>query len=279
MGLRRRVPGGGVFALASAMVVLALAPPAVAGAATSSGLAPAPGISPPGANDWSCKPTARRPVPVILVHGTFGDMTVSWNALSPLLKADGFCVFALDYGDRATAPMEQSADQLAAFAARVLSATGAAKVSFVGHSQGGSLSRLTVRYRGLLNRTEDVVGLAPSSHGTTNPFALPAGVLFCPACLDQMAGSPEMQHLNAPPEAPAPFDWTVVSTRYDEVVTPYRSQALSGSTVTNVVLQDRCRLDLTDHLGIIYDPAALAWTRDALRRDGPADAAFRPACV
>jgi triacylglycerol lipase len=71
----------------------------------------------------------------------------------------------------------------------------------------------------------------------------------------------------------------VVSTRYDEVVTPYRSQALSGSTVTNVVLQDRCRLDLTDHLGIIYDPAALAWTRDALRRDGPADPAFRPACV
>src|SRR5215212_455181 len=111
MGLRRRVPGARVIALAAAMVVLALALPPVAGAATSSGLAPAPGISPPGANDWSCQPTARRPVPVILVHGTFGDMTVSWNALSPLLKADGFCVFALDYGDRATAPMEQSADQ------------------------------------------------------------------------------------------------------------------------------------------------------------------------
>ena len=175
--------------------------------------------------------------------------------------------------------MEQSADELAAFAGRVLSATGAAKVSFVGHSQGGSLSRLAVRYRGLLGRTEDVVGLAPSSHGTTNPLALPAGVLFCPACLDQLAGSAEMQHLNAPPEAPTAVDWTVVSTRYDEVVTPYRSQALAGSTATNVVLQDRCRLDVTDHLGIIYDPAALQWTLDALRRAGPADPAFRPACV
>src|SRR4051812_36162781 len=144
MSLRRRVPGVRVFALVAAIVVLALAPPAGAGAATRAALGPAPGISPPGANDWSCRPTARRPVPVILVHGTFGDMTVSWNALSPLLKADGFCVFALDYGDRATAPMEQSADELAAFAARVLSATGAARVSFVGHSQGGSLSRLTV---------------------------------------------------------------------------------------------------------------------------------------
>jgi pimeloyl-ACP methyl ester carboxylesterase len=268
MGLPRRVPGARALAL-----------PAGAGAATGTGLAPVPGISPPGANDWSCRPTARRPVPVVLVHGTFGDMTVSWNALSPLLKADGFCVFALDYGDRATAPMEQSADEVAAFAQRVLAATGAAKVSFVGHSQGGSLSRLVVRYRGLRDRTEDVVGLAPSSHGTTNPLAPPAGVLFCPACLDQVAGSPEMQHLNAPPEAPPAVDWTVVSTRYDEVVTPYRSQALAGPTVTNVVLQDRCRLDLTDHLGIVYDAAALQWTRNALRRDGPADPAFRPACI
>src|SRR4051794_37869592 len=203
MGLRRRVRGARAIAAAATMlVVVLLGLPAGAGAAAGAGLAPVPGISPPGANDWSCRPTARRPVPVILVHGTFGDMTVSWNALSPLLKADGFCVFALDYGDRATAPMEGSADELAAFARRVLSATGAAKVSFVGHSQGGSLSRLTVRYRALLDRTEDVVGLAPSSHGTTNPFAPPAGTLGCGACTDQVAGSPLMQKLNAPPRRP-----------------------------------------------------------------------------
>src|SRR5437879_8419484 len=45
-----------------------------------------PGISPPGANDWSCRPTALHPYPVVLVHGTFGDMTVSWNLISPVLK-------------------------------------------------------------------------------------------------------------------------------------------------------------------------------------------------
>ena len=91
--------------------------------------AQAPGISPPGANDWSCHPSAAHPYPVVLVHGTFGDMTVSWNLISPKLKADGYCVFALDYGDRATGPIEQSAAQLRDFVNRVLAATGAKRVS------------------------------------------------------------------------------------------------------------------------------------------------------
>src|SRR5581483_570808 len=43
-----------------------------------------PGASPPGSNDFGCKPTATHPYPVVLVHGTFGDMTDSWQALSPL---------------------------------------------------------------------------------------------------------------------------------------------------------------------------------------------------
>ena len=118
----------------------------------------------------------------------------------------------------------------------MLAQTGAAKVSFVGHSQGGSLSRYVAKDKGLLAQTDDIVGLAPSSHGTTQPLAGPAAFLGCAACGDQAAGSPFMHALNAPPEAPGPVSYTVVSTRYDEVVTPYQSQALSGDSVTNVVL-------------------------------------------
>ena len=77
-----------------------------------------------------------------------------------------------------------------------------------------------------------------------------------------------MKKLNAGEEAPPPPSYTVVSTAYDEVVTPYKSQALTGAT--NVVLQDRCPEDVTDHVGIIYDPIALQWTLERARpRPGP----------
>jgi triacylglycerol lipase len=236
--------------------------------------APASAQAPPGANDFSCRSTAH-PVPVILVHGTFGDMTVSWNLVSPALQAAGYCVFALDLVRRGMAPIDRSADKLAAFVDEVLQRTGAAQVSLVGHSQGGMLGRYVAKSRGKLGVIDDIVGLAPSSHGTTNPLAPGAGFI-CPACAEQAAGSDFMRRVNEPPEAPPPPSYTVISTRHDQVVTPYRSQALEGAT--NVVLQDRCPEDVVDHVGIIYDPIALQWTLDALGRPGPADPAFVPTC-
>jgi triacylglycerol lipase len=107
-----------------------------------------PGISPPGANDWTCRPTPLHPYPVVLVHGTFGDMTISWNLISPVLKADGYCVFALDYGDRGTGRIEDSAAELSAFIQQVLGATGASRVSIVGHSQGGMMPRYYIKFLG-----------------------------------------------------------------------------------------------------------------------------------
>src|SRR4051812_25255634 len=56
-----------------------------------------PTASPPGANE-ACAPSAAHPRPVVLVHGTFADMSNSWQALSPLLHNRGYCVFALNYG-------------------------------------------------------------------------------------------------------------------------------------------------------------------------------------
>jgi pimeloyl-ACP methyl ester carboxylesterase len=256
--------------LALVLVLLAAAP---AGAQ-------APGIPPAGANDPNCKPAAAHPSPVILVHGTFADMTVSWNSLAPALESRGFCVWALDYGRRGTRPIDESASELNDFILKVLATTGAAKVSLVGHSQGGMLARYVAVRRGRLNVVEDIVGLAPSSHGTTSPLAGPAGGFGCPACADQVAGSPFMRKVNEPPpEAPGPAWYTVVTTTHDEVVTPYRSQALAGDHATNVILQDKCPADPTEHVGIIYDPVAIQWTVNALERPGAANPRFVPDCT
>ena len=177
--------------------------------------------------------------------------------------------------------MEQSADQLAAFARRVLSATGAAKVSFVGHSQGGiALAARPCATAGCWAGREDVVGLAPSSHGTTNPLALPAGRPLLPGL--RWTSWPARRRCSTSTRRrrrPAAVDWTVVSTRYDEVVTPYRSQALAGvdrhERRAPGPLPPRRHRPPRDHLR----PRGAAVDARRLRRAGPADPAFRPACV
>ena len=255
--------------LALVLLLLAAAPAA----------AQAPGIPPAGANDPDCKPAAAHPYPVILVHGTFGDMTVSWNTLAPALQSRGFCVWALDYGDRGTGPIEDSASELSDFILTVLATTDAAKVSLVGHSQGGMLARYVAVRRGRLGVVDDIVGLAPSSHGTTTPLAGPAGGFGCTACAEQAAGSAFMRKVNEPPpEAPEPAWYTVVSTTHDEVVTPYQSQALAGDRATNVVLQDKCPSDPFEHVTIVGDPVAIQWTVNALERPGAANPRFVPDC-
>jgi triacylglycerol lipase len=240
----------------------------------------APGIPPPGANNPACEPAAAHPYPVILVHGTFGDMTVSWNTIAPALEARGYCVWALDYGKRGTGDIDRSADQLVAFIAKVRSITGAAKVSMIGHSQGGMLARYVTVRRGLLDVVDDIVGYAPSSHGTTNPLAGPAGLFGCTACRQQQAGSAFMRKVNEPPpEAPGPAWYTTLTTIHDEVVTPYRSQALAGDHATNVILQDKCPGDFFEHVTLVGDPVALQWAVDALEQPGAADPGFRPDCT
>jgi triacylglycerol lipase len=266
---------GLVVLLAAVAAALAYAP-----ATTAASPYLAPGISPPGANDWSCRPTAAHPYPVVLVHGTFGDMTVSWNLISPRLKRDGYCVFALDYGRRGTDPIERSAAELRAFVDRVLAATGARRVSLVGHSQGGMMPRYYLKFLGGVGKVDDLIGLSPSNHGTTNPGALLLdGARLCDSCGQQAAGSAFLTSLNAGDETPGDVSYTVVQTRYDEVVIPYTSAFLSGANTTNVPLQARCPLDVSEHLSIIYDAVALRWVRNALARPGPADPAFRPSCL
>ena len=250
-----------------------------------------PGAPPPGSNDWSCKPTSAHPYPVVLVHGTFANMTDSWQAASPLLANNGYCVFALDYGGAPGSPIqgygriEDSAAQLGAFVDRVRAATGVSKVDIVGHSQGGMMPRYYLRFLGGAAKVHTLVGLSPSNHGT-DLFGLvallplfPGGSSFltslCAACTEQTAGSAFLQRLNSGGDTVAGVNYTVIQTRYDEVVTPYRSAFLSGSRVTNVVVQDSCFLDFTDHLGIIYDRIAL---RDVLNALDPSHA-VRPPCT
>ncbi|MFF7730208.1 alpha/beta fold hydrolase [Streptomyces sp. NPDC008001] len=238
-------------------------------------------IPPKGANDWSCKPDSAHPEPVVLVNGTFKLMGENWAALSPKLKEAGYCVFAFNYGSMETVQIPKAAEELRDFVEAVRGATGAKKVDIVGHSQGGMMPRYYVKFLGGADKVDDLVGIVPSNHGTKNPLAIAAGATFCPSCEDQRWGSSFLQKLNAGEEAPAGPDYTVVSTRYDEVVIPYTSALLNGPAerVTNVVLQDKCKFDPFMHDQATKDPVVAQWVLNALGRKGPADPAFHPQCI
>ena len=269
-----------VVLVASLVGALGLGVAAPAQAQSLRAESPPPTIPAAGANDWSCQPTEAHPSPVVIVHGTFGDSKSLLDRLSWSMHTAGYCVFALDYGNRATGPIERSAEQLKDFVSRVLAATGAAKVSMVGHSQGGMMPRYYIKFLGGADNVDDLVGLAPSNHGTSNPLLLTPGLEYlCPACLQQKTGSEFLRHLNADDETPGPVSYTNIVTRYDEVVLPYTSGYLVGDNTTNIKLQDKCRYDVADHLYIPMDGPAIRLVLDALGRSGPADPAFQPSCA
>ena len=233
-----------------------------------------------GLNDWSCRPSAAHPEPIVVVHGTFGDSRNLLQRLEGTLSSSGYCVFALDYGDRATGPIEDSAAQLKTYVDKVLAATGASKVSMVGHSQGGMMPRYYIRFLGGASKVDDLVGLSPSNHGTSQPVLLVPGVgQLCPSCLQQQTGSAFLQHLNAGDETPGDVSYTNIVTTHDEVVLPYTSGYLTGDHVTNITLQAKCPLDPSDHLLIPSSGAAIRLVLDALGRPGPADPSYRPSCL
>ena len=141
------------------------------------------------------------------------------------------------------------------------------------------MPRYYLKFLGGATKVDDLIGLSPSSHGTTTPLA--PLVPDCLACQQQVAGSPFLRTLNAGDRRRPPVDYTVIETKYDEVVTPYSSEFLPGPTarVTNVLLQDVCPADVVEHVGMIVNSPALQIVLNALGRPGPADPRFRPSCT
>jgi len=227
-----------------------------------------PDSNAPGTNDWTCKPTAAHPNPVVLVHGTGGNRSTNWQTYGPLLKNNGYCVFALTYGATMPLPypgavggfadMRVSAQELKTFVNRVLAATRARKVDLIGHSQGTLMPNYYVKYLGGAAKVDKYISLAPVWNGTQlaslitvirNVFGLSAEMTpVCVACAQFAPGSEFMNQIRAGGTAAPGVTYTNIMTRYDELVLPYTSGRAPG--MKNVVIQDRCGLDFSDHLEI-----------------------------
>jgi pimeloyl-ACP methyl ester carboxylesterase len=265
------------FALVGiACLAAVLASPATGRAAT----APSSGF-----NDWSCLPSAAHPQPVVLLHGLGGDGPGNFATLGPYLASAGYCVYAPTYGEAipgipvgGITPIPQSATEIDTYLGQVLAATGATQLDLVGHSEGAFQALYGPKFvpgeAGIIKR---VVALAPPTHGTT--FAnlvtigddlagsLLTGVIIaagCPACSELVTGSSLVNSLDTNPIAQPGIVYTIIASTHDELVTPYGTEFVSASNVTNETVQALCPLDPVGHVGLAYDTDVAQLVRNAL---------------
>lgn len=239
-----------------------------------------PGLVPQGADDFSCKPTAAHPHPVVLVNGAFESEYINWSRMAPLLKADGFCVFGFDYGKMNNLPLAQvgalagSAREVGAYIDKVLAATGASKVDLVGHSEGGLVPLYYINHLGGVRRIDKMISLAPITNGISfyglmnwiaaNPGVRDAVGATVPAAIDSTAYSRFVEATAVGGVTRPGISYLTVTSRTDMVVQVAESWLPAGLNVKNIVIQDLCPADLADHTGLVYDENVSRLVRNAL---------------
>lgn len=290
---------------------------------------------PQGVNDWD---TPLRPgqVPVVLIHGTWLNAYNTYAKLAPTLAEAGYRVFALNYGRDtscyagrpeavfASRALLDSRKEIKDFVEKVLDHFDVPQVDLIGHSQGVAQARLYLTDSGgadpedpSRNRVRKLIGISGSNHGTTmvgstklSDLLTKMGVpmekiirrVLGQAALDQMVGAEAIKHLNRMGDTSPGIQYTMLSSRFDQIVTPWRTQFLecpaepadsqpveatpgddpvtdheavlevSGSSsadgqVRNLVLQDDNPWDFSDHLSILYSPRALDLILEVLDED------------
>ena len=253
-----------------------------------------PAKDPLGANNWACKPSAAHPEPVVLVHGTWSTAYGDWAGLSPILAAQGYCVFAVNYGNtgyrtmNGTADLVAAAGEVAAFVKRVVASTGAKHVALIGHSQGGAQARYVANLLLPAGLVTKVIAITATNHQTTlsgltnlgnalglTTFGLSVlNAIKMPGAAQQAVGAyaPFYTNLNGSGETRPGIAYTNIATKYDEVVSPYTQAFLTagpGATVDNITLQNVCAIDLSEHVSASYSKNVAQIVLNKLDPDHP----------
>ena len=257
----------------SASILMAGAGVTLAGGAGPADAADAPSS---GYNNWSCVPSRAHPEPVVLLHGLgatyYEDLG---NLVAPYLAAHGYCVYGATYGATSlfgqyiggVGDIAASGREISAFVQRVMSATHAAKVDLVGHSEGAFMSLWVPKVDGDASLVDKVVAIAPPTHGTTFGGLVTIGedlhampevneLLIngeCIACAELITGGSAVATLDAGPIAQPGVTYTIIASKSDELVTPTSTAFVYAHGVHNAYIQATCPYDRVGHLGEAYD--------------------------
>ena len=224
----------------------------------------------------------------LLVPGTgLTPESFSYNYARFLRLTDRpYCTVALPEKSLGDA---QVAAEYIVHAVRAIHVRSRRRVQVLGFSQGGMLPRWGLKFWPSTRfMVGDLVGLAPSNHGTYSGEGLCASPGGCaPAVWQQRAVSNFIRTLNAGTETYDRISYSVAYSSFDQVVTPNTDERTGSSPVRtgpgykgNRRLQDKCPANTADHLATgTSDPVAHAIAFDAIDHDGPAFLSRIPASV
>ncbi|ATY67387.1 class 2 [Cordyceps militaris] len=228
-------------------------------------------------NDFSCKPSANHPNPVVLLHGLGATYYEDINLIEAFLQARGFCTFSLTYGAYdgfpfvgGLKPIDESSHEISDLILDVHAKTGASKIDIVGHSEGGFQALYVPKFReGVAAVVEHIVAIAPPTHGTSFANLWKLAPLFgqdarkdigailekvgCAPCDEISVNGPSIAKLNAGPIVQPGNKVTIIISKYDELVTPPTTAFVHEDGVNNIYVQDYCPYDFVGHIGEAYD--------------------------
>lgn len=213
------------------------------------------------------------------MHGT-GQAKGIWETLGNQLRADGWAVFAPDFGHRATDLINESIDMLVPYIEAVLHATDARRAIVIGHSQGGLIATLlSLR---IASRIKHVVCLAAPNHGT-NLGGIASGLTKIPGTrnllsnfvqsywgvsgLEQLTGSKMVLSADEHDILGPGVTYTCLATKFDQLISPTHSCFLDdggAGSVTNQYVQDTFPQAVVLHEQMAHDWRSCALTRQAL---------------
>lgn len=213
---------------------------------------------------------------VLLVHGTGEKKAETWSwSYEPALRGDGFATCSVQLPDHGLGDFAIAAEYVVA-AVRKASRRADRPVAVIGYSQGGALPVWAAKFwPDIADRVTDLISLGAPFDGTQLGNEVCAPGQCAPLAWQLRRGS---DHVAALRNAPLPQGVPVTSifTQYDEIVRP-QPEASSLPGAANVMLQDVCPADPSEHGIILGDPVAYALALDALTHRGPAHPSRLPA--
>lgn len=239
-----------------------------------------PEALPIGMNDFGCRPPPAHSRPVILINGAFLDSYANWAMYSPRLRAEGYCVFGLNYGGPVEGPFHQmgdlreSAREIGAFIERIRASTHSDRVDLVGYSEGGLVPFYYLNVLDGAPYVDTMISLDSPVRGLSGYgvlaeiSALPGGPQalgsVLPAARDGSAGSAFIDEISAGGQTRPEIRYVTITSRADLVVAPEEARLPPAPNVSEVVVQDSCPQDQVFHGSVIYDDITLRLVLNAL---------------